>query len=126
MYIAYNICCLAIYLMPIPLILEVLSDTPYILKDLVSSRTYERHVITIRPIFVLPFYCNHSHALISTPSYHFMPTKYTCTVIPSRNAISSTLDPHNFFLPEYFLRGIGIMYMLGNICCKLCTVAHTL
>jgi hypothetical protein len=30
-------------------VLEVLSDTAYILKDLVSSRTYERHIITIRP-----------------------------------------------------------------------------
>ena len=56
----------------------------------------------IRTIFVLRFYSDYPHALISTPSYLFMDTKFTCTVITSRNAISSTLDPHNFFLAEYF------------------------
>ncbi len=30
-----------------------------------------------RLIFVLRIHCNHSDALISTPSYRFMPTKYT-------------------------------------------------
>ncbi len=56
----------------------------------------------IRPIFVLRFYYNHPRALISTPSYRFMPTKYTCTVITSRNTISSTLEPNNFFLAGQF------------------------
>jgi hypothetical protein len=32
---------------------------------------------------VLQFYSNHRRALISTPSYRFMPTKITCTVITS-------------------------------------------
>ena len=48
----------------------------------------------IRPIFVLRFYCNRSRALISTPSYRFMPTKYTCTVITSsRYSVTGNARP---------------------------------
>ncbi len=50
---------------------------------------------------MLRFYYNHSRALTSTPSYRFMPTKITCTVITSRNANISTLDPHNSFLADF-------------------------
>ncbi len=67
-----------------------------------------------RPIFVLRFYCNcnHSRALIFTPSCLCMPPKCPCTEIPSssRNTKISTLVPHNFDRLRIFLWYFGKIF----------------
>jgi hypothetical protein len=56
----------------------------------------------ILPIFVLRSYSNPSRAFIHTTSRLFMRAKCTYTGIPSRNPISSILNPYNFFLAGNF------------------------
>ena len=56
----------------------------------------------ILPIFVLRSYSNPSRAFIQTTSRLLMRAKCTYTGIPSRNPISSILNPYNFFLAGNF------------------------
>ncbi len=71
----------------------------------------------ILPIFVLRSYSNPSRAFIHTTSRLFMRAKCTYTGIPSRNPISSILNPYNFFWLETFQPNFGIslryMYIIS-------------